>query len=125
MSVSRKEVHPDLIKERNNGNFDSKEIAVFMRGGQENYDKYNDFITTMENDPILCSSHKFYEMTREEMMISQSQKLRRLWDLDKEKYFLNFSEINLTHHDFYQGLLPNGLNQSMFLISVRNLASDE
>lgn len=35
----------------------------------------------IKNDPILINSHKFYEMTKEEMWIDQMKKLRRAYEL--------------------------------------------
>jgi CMP-N-acetylneuraminic acid synthetase len=36
------------------------------------------------NDPVLKNSHKFYEMTREEMWIDHMKKLRRAYELQKD-----------------------------------------
>jgi hypothetical protein len=44
----------------------------------------------MENDPILRSSEKWYDYTREEMYEVMLKKVRRYWDLHKEKYFINY-----------------------------------
>lgn len=41
------------------------------------------------SDPVLRNSHKFYDMTREEMWMDHIKKTRRAYELAKDKYFVN------------------------------------
>jgi len=43
----------------------------------------------MESDPVLRNTHKFYEMTVEEMWEHQMKKTRRAFELDKKKWFID------------------------------------
>ena len=44
----------------------------------------------MESDPVLRSHHSFYDMTREEQLTSLLAKARRVYEIDKEKYYHNY-----------------------------------
>jgi hypothetical protein len=48
----------------------------------------------MKNDPVLQNSHKFYEMTKEEMWMDHMKKLRRAYELHNDIVFVNYK-----HHD--------------------------
>lgn len=65
-SIKNKIVSPDLIEERQKCNFNSQELTEFLYNGKENVNKIQDYIETIDKDPILRNSHKFYDMTREE-----------------------------------------------------------
>ncbi len=41
----------------------------------------------MENDPVNTNNNRSYELTREEQLIRAMQITKRLYDVDKEKYF--------------------------------------
>ena len=44
----------------------------------------------MESDPILRNSELWYDYTREEQMEHFLKKARRVWELNKEKYYHNY-----------------------------------
>lgn len=41
----------------------------------------------MESDPILLNTEKWYDMTREEQLELGFQRARRVYELNKEKYY--------------------------------------
>lgn len=45
----------------------------------------------MESDPILVNTHKWYDMTREEQLELNFQRARRIYELNKEKYYHNYN----------------------------------
>lgn len=47
----------------------------------------------------MKNSHKFYEMTREEMWIDHMKKAKQAWKLGKEKWFLNHDPSDLRWQD--------------------------
>jgi len=63
----------------------------------------------MEKDPNVGNTPKFYDMSREETMAFQWKRLRYLWDLDKDKYFLKSK--------YMWGFLTNGLVSNTSLTS--------
>lgn len=63
----------------------------------------------MESDDVLRNSEKFYEMTREEQLSAMLHKARRVYDINKHKYYTNYQ--NGYFHWFYMmfkgGLVSN------------------
>ncbi len=55
-------------------------------------------------------------------MAEAARKMRKLWDTDKDRFFLKFSK---PYNWAMMGLMPNGLSQSMFLACIRELGSYE
>mmetsp|Transcript_18121 Transcript_18121/g.30956 ORF Transcript_18121/g.30956 Transcript_18121/m.30956 type:complete len:84 (+) Transcript_18121:40-291(+) len=70
-SIKNKVVATDLLEERAKKDFDEK-----VGGGlvslidKECHDRYKEAVEFTSSDPIMRNSHKFYEMTREELWVS-------------------------------------------------------
>ena len=88
-SVRNNRVSPDLQEERDKCNFNQAELTEILYGGKANREEYLSWAREMENDPILRNNEQWYELTREEMMEKQFQKLRRFYEINREKYFYN------------------------------------
>ena len=52
------------------------------------YTRHREAIEFMKSHPDLVNTHKYYEMTREEIMEHQMKKFNTAWKLGKEKWFL-------------------------------------
>lgn len=65
-------------------------MAEFLLHGKENYDYFQQTVKEFEADPILMNSHKFYEMTREEMQEDLMKKIKRTYEINKSRYFNNY-----------------------------------
>ena len=76
----------DLLEERAKCNFDQKEFQNIVRG-KEDVEYYKEIVATMESDPILKNSHKYYDMTREEQMVDSMKKAKRGFELKGPKFF--------------------------------------
>lgn len=50
------------------------------------YLRYFEAVNLLKSDPILQNTHKFYEMTREEQWYQSMAKLRRVYELDRNKW---------------------------------------
>ena len=71
-SIKRKIVSSDLIQERANRDFDDENGEVLFKtlcvGGP--FEHRQEFLKVLDSDPILQNSHKFYEMTSEELQLT-------------------------------------------------------
>ena len=89
-SMKNKITSSDLINERNNCDFDIK-VNPYRAILDQNYLKSQIVnFEMMRDDPILQNSHKFYEMTKEEMWIDHMKKFRRAYEIQKDYAFKNY-----------------------------------
>jgi hypothetical protein len=44
----------------------------------------------MESDPILMNDHSWYDMTREEQQECLMKKARRIYEIDRERFYHNY-----------------------------------
>lgn len=65
-SIKNKIVASDLISERQNCDFDQRELREVLLMGKDYVERYDRYVKNMEADPILKNSEKFYEYSREE-----------------------------------------------------------
>jgi hypothetical protein len=65
-SVKNKIVATDLLKERSNCNFNSKELTEIIFENKEEYKLYKEWCRMIDEDPVLRNREEFYDMTREE-----------------------------------------------------------
>jgi hypothetical protein len=56
-------------------------------GGKEEYESVKKDVEIMENDPILRNTHKWYDLTRDEMFDLQLKKFRRFAETHRDRYF--------------------------------------
>lgn len=89
-SIKNKIVASDLEDERKKLNFNQTELTHFLFGGKAKHEEYQEWIRFMEADPILKNDHTWYEMTREEQMECMLKKARRVYELDKKKYYNDY-----------------------------------
>jgi len=68
----------DLERERQNADFDTAELVVFLNGGQKLHDLKQDILQLAEAEPLIHSSHKWFDMTREEKLEVMYKRAERL-----------------------------------------------
>ncbi|CDW74570.1 acyl-oxidase family protein [Stylonychia lemnae] len=125
-SIKDKVVAEDLLAERKNLNFDQLELTNFVFGGEENYKNYQEWTKILESDPILHNHHEFYEFTREEQIEHNLQKVKRMYEIDKKKYFQDYSEGYFQwYYYIFKGISPYGLHSTMFVSCIDCLSDDE
>ena len=116
----------DLLEERAKRDFDSENNEVFIKTISPDYyipaKEYKEFIMS---DPVLRPTHKYYDMTREEMWIEQMKKARRAYELRKDKYFVNMPTDKVMWSNFILGQNMTVMHQSMFMMALENMCSDE
>jgi hypothetical protein len=101
-------VHPDLQAERDGACFDNDELKTFLMGGAETRKEAEDFRALIENEPLLKPSHKWFDMTREEKMEQMYKRMERLYQIDKEKYYLKYEQkTNFSYTWLLQGLVSS------------------
>ena len=110
-SIKDKIVAPDLLDERAKRNFDGEELTHVLFRGKDKYDDYKENMTLGESDPVLRNTHEWYDMTREEKQDTLIRKVRRAWELRKEKFFTNYSPDYIV---WYQLMFPGQVT------SIRN-----
>ena len=67
-SIERKITATELVEERAKCNFDQSEMESFiLNQSPELKAKFARVYDDLENDPVLKSTHEYYEMTREEI----------------------------------------------------------
>lgn len=87
-SVKNKIVASDLIRERNNRDFEIEGGNIFKHLDYHvDFEQYYEVDRVMANDPVLRNTHHFYEMTREEQMHTNMKKLGRAFQLKKKEWF--------------------------------------
>ena len=89
-SIKNKVVASDLEEERKKCNFDQKELSTHIWGGQHTYSYVKGIWADLLSDKGLQATEKWYDMTREEMMEDALKRLRRYYDLFRDKYFDGF-----------------------------------
>ena len=99
-SWKNKIVAPELLKERSNINFDTAEMNRLFRSEDQITKLSEKVIEDIETDPKLALTHKYYEMTREEIQLMWMKKINHLWfNKDREFYFHKGKHNNF--HWFY------------------------
>ena len=93
-SVKNKIVAPELLKERQNCNFDRNELKNMFWVDEESKSVYDKCQHDVENDPNLHLTHKFYEWTPEEKQEMWMKKLKYLWFKSPESRRLYFQNGN-------------------------------
>lgn len=90
-SIKNKVVSSDLLAERANRDFDDENgkalINRFDLGGF--FHQREEIQKVIENDPLLRNTHKYYEMSTEEMQTFQMKRLRRAYEIKKDEWFVN------------------------------------
>jgi len=87
--------------------------------------RLNSVMNFMHSDPGLMNSHKFYDMTRQEQMMDWYRKCNLAFRLGKEEHFYNHDPMNISWTYPMLGEGPMNLNQTMFLMCVKYIMSDE
>lgn len=59
-------------------------------GGKDKLEEYKELWTLIEKDDILRNSEKWYDMTREEQWETLFKKARRMYEIDRVKYYHNY-----------------------------------
>ena len=99
-SWKNKIVAPELLKERANINFDTAEMKRLFRSEEEITKLSEKVMEDIENDDQMALTHKYYEMTREEIQLMWMKKINHIWfNKDREFYFQKGSTNNF--HWFY------------------------
>ena len=77
-SVKKQIVHPDLKAEREKASFDTEELKTFLMGGKARRAEVEELKALFASDPKLANTHKWFDMTREEMMDHLYKRAERL-----------------------------------------------
>jgi Acyl-coenzyme A oxidase N-terminal len=91
-SIKNKVVASDLEEERKHLNFDQRELTNLVWGGPHEHARILDLVKDMEADPVLKCSEKWYDYSREEQQEVLLQRMRKYYDLYRDKYFTNFKQ---------------------------------
>ena len=119
-SWKNKIVASDLQEERDKQDFDSTKGGGLVGVLNQDYSqRLWDALAFMESDPILKNTHKFYEMTKEEMWEHHMQKLKRARELDTDGKWFQKHECNYTIWGYvHLGQNMSVLNYTMFLLTI-------
>ncbi len=77
-------ININLKEERARIDFDQEQLANIVWGGAENLNHIRKMMNLFSNDPILKNTHFYYEMTREEKMAYNYEKLPRIYEKSGE-----------------------------------------
>lgn len=125
-SIREKRVHPYLLKERSQADFDTYELKLFI------YDTENILRTkekadnAIEKYDVFKTSAEWYGWSREEKVRDAMRKIYHFYKKQKEIGFtgLNFKRMTIAGEDAL-GQLPTELHYYMFVTCLKYLASDE
>ena len=78
-----------LQDERDAKDFEITEDEVLDKLPRESFKRFKEIAELLESDPILRNSHTHYEKTREEMWYTSMQKFRRVYEIDRKKWFID------------------------------------
>ena len=93
-SILDKRVAADLLAERAKCNFDRKEMTLWLWRHQENLDQQRGWLEDMRKAPdLLPAHHRFYEMTPDEQREHLGQRMLKLSEIDRAKYFTEFDPM--------------------------------
>lgn len=88
-SLKTKVVASDLLEERKNLDFDQKELSYLFFGSKEVYEDWHIKVSQIINDPVLRKEADWYEKNRELQLVRNIQRVRRLYEIDKKRWFLD------------------------------------
>ena len=77
-------ININLKEERTRIDFDQEQLANVVWGGAENMNHIRKMMSLFSNDPVLKNTHFYYEMTREEKMAYNYEKLPRIYEKSGE-----------------------------------------
>jgi hypothetical protein len=125
-SIRDKRVHPSLLKERAQADFDSYELKMFIYDSdnilriKEKADK------AIEKYDVFKTSAAWYGWDREEKVRDAMRKIYHFHKKQKEIGFsgLTFKRMTIAGEDAI-GQLPTELHYYMFVTCLKYLASDE
>ena len=90
-SISKKIVATELQEERDNCNFDQKELFDIWMPNKKLVERVNYYENDRDTDPKLNLHHNYYQMTVEEKQMEWYKKLNHLYfrsPESKQKYFV-------------------------------------
>ena len=109
----------ELLDERAKCNFDMKELEDFINLIPDNIKAHYEKVKNdVDNDPELQLTHKYYEMTPEEIQQMWMRKMNRLYKIDRKTYFETPWHVKFYWCCLFHGQPPIGLHSSMFMQSV-------
>jgi hypothetical protein len=125
-SWKNKIVASDLQEERDKQDFQNIKVnGLNPLTDPECQARFYESINFHINDPVLKNTHKYYELTREEIFQRETMKLKRAYEIGKEKWFLQHEPGQIVWCYGGQGQNMSSLSQTMFLLALSNLADDE
>ena len=125
-SWKNKIVNSDLQEERDKRDFDGKlgdGVKVLLDGAT--FKRLGEAADFVSGDPVLRNTHKFYDMTKEEMWEHHMAKYNRAFSLDKEKWFKKHECNDVIWGYAALGQNPCVLNYTMFSLAIVNMCTDE
>lgn len=88
-------------------------------GSKEKWEEYKAQMHDMESDPVLCNTEKWYDMTREEQLELGFQRARRVYELNKSKYYHNYEVSYIPWYSaMFQGVVSRSIHISSYTINI-------
>lgn len=75
----------NLVQERKALDFSREQLSILLYDGEAGLKRHRHLAKLLSSDPMTRSSHFYYEMTREEAMEFQYQKMSRLYAIAPEQ----------------------------------------
>ena len=117
-SVKNKITAPELLKERQNIDFDRAEIKNIFWKDEKSKMIHDKATADVLNDPELALTHKFYEMTRQEKQTWLMKRANHLYFKSAEDRKVYFTDGNHPQFNWtwaHIGQSPIGLHGTMFV----------
>lgn len=121
-SIKNKITSSDLLEERAKKDFTGSFLDLYH---QPTVQRAKEVYAFMESDPRLHNSHKFYDMTRQEMMTEGLRKANVAYQLGKQKWFLDHDPKEIHWSYSHLGLSPVTLHYTMFLNTITAMMTAE
>jgi hypothetical protein len=106
--------------ERKKASFNLLHLSHFLYGGKEKFDKFQNKLSVMSNDPALKYDPTFLHQSRADMMNTYAQKTLRFHSYYPLDGSIEADKMNLFCH-----ATPLSLHGLMFLQTLRNLCDKE
>lgn len=125
-SIRDKRVHPVLLKERSQADFDTYELKLFIYDNEEMLRMKEKANAGIEKYDVFKTSAEWYGWSREEKVRDAMRKIYHFHKKEKDLGFsgLTFKRMTIAGEDSI-GQLPTELHYYMFVTCLKYLASDE
>lgn len=123
-SIKRQVFNPDLLEERAKLSFDPEQIRKILFV-EENTILYAEVARRLRENPGLIPDYKYFEMTREEQMKHDWERVALKQKIDPNYYLYDQQAGTYSPCFVEPGIQNLLLHYGMFLPAIRKLGSDE